>query len=62
MIIIRSIAGSDAIYAQVGGRYWHVATPADLEAYRTAAKTAGVPVLQLQVSAAEHANLLAAAA
>lgn len=62
VIIIRSIAGSDAIWAQVGGRYWHVATPADLEAYRTQAKAAGIPVMQLEVSAAEHANLLAATA
>jgi hypothetical protein len=60
MLIIRSITGSDQIWGQVGDRYWHIASSSDLNAYRAACVKAGVPVVELNVSAAEHANLQAA--
>lgn len=61
MLIIRSITGSSEIWAQVGGKYWHVATPGDLNAYVSKCRAAAVPVVELEVSAAEHANLRATA-
>lgn len=62
VFVIRSIQGSSAIWGQVGGRYWHIASPADLDAYRAAFTKAGMAIVSLEVSAAEHANVLAGVA
>jgi hypothetical protein len=62
MMIIRGIQGSKEKWAQIGSRYWHIASPADMQAYQRACTAAGVPLLTLEVTAAEHANILASAA
>lgn len=60
MLIVRSINGTDEVWAQTEGKYWHVASPDDLTALINGCKTAGAVVVELQVSQQEHTNLLEA--
>lgn len=60
MLVVRSIEGSDEIWGQIGAKYWHFASPGDLTATRAAFVKENLPVVELQISAAEHANLRAA--
>jgi hypothetical protein len=60
MLIIRTIDGTPDEYAQLDGRYWHIASPADLTTLVAACHAANVPVVNpLHTSSGEHANLLA---